>query len=77
MAVRLKLEEHPDGGVAIVLEEDGSGDLNRVMEGLCEKHAEMGPVEQSTVEIFTEILQAIKDDQKANLDIEMNKEDID
>ena len=76
MAVKIKLEENPDGGVAIVLEEDGSGDLNRVMEGLCEKHAEMGPVEQSPGEIFTEILQAITDDQKANLDIEMNKESI-
>ena len=64
MAVKIKLEENPDGGVAIVLEEDGSGDLNRVMDGLCEKHKEMGPVEQSAGEIFTEILQAIKDDNK-------------
>ena len=76
MAVKIKLEENPDGGVAIVLEEDGSGDFNRIMDDLCKKHKEAGPVDQSPEEIFTELLQAVSDDQKANLDIEMNKESI-
>ena len=76
MAVKIKLEENPDGGVAIVLEEDGSGDFNRIMDDLCKKHKSAGPVDQSPEEIFTEILQAVSDDQKANLDIEMNKESI-
>ena len=47
MAVKIKLEENPDGGVAIVLEEDGSGDFNRIMDDLCKKHKEAGPVDQS------------------------------
>ena len=40
MAVKTKLEENPDRGFSIVIEEDGSGDLNRIMEKLCKKHSE-------------------------------------
>ena len=38
MGVKVKFEKRPEGGFAIVFEEDGSGDLNRVMGDLCEKH---------------------------------------
>lgn len=40
MAVKAKLEINPDGGFSIVIEEDGSGDLNRIMGELCKKHRE-------------------------------------
>ena len=67
MAVKTKLEKNPDGGFSIVIEEDGSGDLNRIMGGLCQKHKEAKDkgeeqVTQTTKEICQEILQAISED---------------
>ena len=67
MAVRTKLEKNPDGGFSIVIEEDGSGDLNRTMGELCRKHKEAKDkgeeqVTQTTKEICQEILQAISED---------------
>lgn len=69
MAVKTKLEKNHDGGFSIVIEEDGSGDLNRIMGELCQKHREaksMGEeqVPQTTKEICQEILQAISEDQE-------------
>ena len=72
MAVRTKLEKNPDGGFSIVIEEDGSGDLNRIMGELCRKHREakdkgeeLNP--QTPKEICQEILQAISEDQETTL----------
>ena len=67
MAVKTKLEKNPDGGFSIVIEEDGSGDLNRIMGELCQKHKEAKDkgeeqVTQTTKEICQEILQAISED---------------
>ena len=69
MAVKTKLEKNPDGGFSIVIEEDGSGDLNRIMGELCRKHMEakdkgeeLNP--QTPKEICQEILQAISEDQE-------------
>ena len=67
MAVKTKLEKNPDGGFSFVIEEDGSGDLNRIMGELCQKHreakgrgGELNP--QTPKEICQEILQAISED---------------
>ena len=69
MAVKTKLEKNPDGGFSIVIEEDGSGDLNRTMGELCRKHKEakdkgeeLNP--QTPKEICQEILQAISEDEE-------------
>ena len=40
MAVNTKIENNPDGGFSITIEEDGSGYLNRIMGELCQKHRE-------------------------------------
>ncbi len=65
MAVKAKIEKQPDGGFAVVFEEDGSGDLNRIMGDLCEKHlGDKSP--QSSGEIFTEIAKAVDEDKKDN-----------
>lgn len=40
MAVNTKIENPPSGGFSIVIEEDGSGNLNRIMGELCQKHKE-------------------------------------
>ena len=66
MGVRVKFDKRPDGGFAISFEEDGSGDLNRVMGDLCEKH-KGDSSRQSPGEIFTEIAQAVGDQKKINL----------
>ena len=58
MGVKVKFEKRPEGGFAIVFEEDGSGDLNRVMDDLCEKHRGDSS-RQSPGEIFTEIAEAV------------------
>ena len=58
MGVKVKFEKRPEGGFAIVFEEDGSGDLNRVMDDLCEKHRGDSS-RQSPCEIFTEIAEAV------------------
>ena len=58
MGVKVKYEKRPEGVFAIVFEEDGSGDLNRVMDDLCEKHRGDSS-RQSPGEIFTEIAQAV------------------
>ena len=68
MAVKTKLEQNPGGGFSIVIEEDGSGDLNRIMGELCKKHREArdrGEVDtQTEAEICAEILQAISEDEE-------------
>ena len=67
MAVKTKLEKNSDGGFSIVIEEDGSGDLNRIMGELCRKHMEARERReddtQTAAEICAEILQAISEDQ--------------
>ena len=63
MGVKVKYEKRPEGGFAIVFEEDGSGDLNRVMDDLCKKHRGDSS-RQSPGEIFTEIAQAVGDQKK-------------
>lgn len=63
MGVKVKFEKRPEGGFAITFEEDGSGDLNKVMGDLCEKH-KGDSSRQSTDEIFTEIAQAVGDQKK-------------
>lgn len=82
MAVNTKIENNPDGGFSIVIEEDGSGDLNRIMGELCQKHREARErgeetKPQTTGEICQEILQAISEDEEAALDAELDKYDID
>ena len=67
MGVKVKFEKTPEGGFAIVFEEDGSGDLNRVMGDLCEKH-KGDSSRQSAGEIFTEIAQAVGDQKKNTVD---------
>lgn len=71
MAVSTKIKGNPDGSFSIIIEEDGSGDLNRIMGELCQKHkeakgsgAEPKPKPQTTKEICQEILQAISEDQQ-------------
>ena len=58
MGVKVKFDKRPDGGFAITFEEDGSGDLNRVMSDLCEKHRGDSS-RQCPGEIFAEIAQAV------------------
>lgn len=81
MAVKAKFEINPNGGFSIVIEEDGSGDLNRIMGELCKKHREArerGEDDQQTEgEICAEILQAISEDEEAALDKELDAADID
>ena len=60
MGVKVKFEKRPEGGFAITFEEDGSGDLNKVMGDLCEKHKGVSS-RQSVGEIFTEIAEAVGD----------------
>ena len=55
----MKFEKRPEGGFSITFEEDGSGDLNRVMDDLCEKHRGDSS-RQSSDEIFTEIAEAVR-----------------
>lgn len=66
MAVNTKIENDPDGGFSVVFEEDGSGDLNRIMNDLCKKHREAKEKgeddSQTEAEICQEILQAISED---------------
>lgn len=81
MAVNTKIESNPDGGFSVVFEEDGSGDLNRIMGELCKKHREArerGEDDSQTEgEICAEILQAISEDEEAALDAELDAADID
>lgn len=81
MAVKAKFEKNPNGGFSFVIEEDGSGDLNRIMGELCQKHREArerGEDDQQTEgEICAEILQAISEDEEAALDKELDAADID
>ena len=60
MGVKVKFEKRPEGGFAITFEEDGTGDLNKVMGDLCEKHRGDSS-RQSVGEIFTEIAEAVGD----------------
>ena len=56
----MKFEKRPEGGFAITFEEDGTGDLNKVMGDLCEKHRGDSS-HQSVGEIFSEIAEAVGD----------------
>lgn len=38
MGIKAKIEKRPEGGFSISFEENGSGDLNKVIDDLCEKH---------------------------------------
>ena len=60
MGVKVKFDKRPDGGFAITFEEDGTGDLNKGMGDLCEKHRGDSS-RQSVGEIFTEIAEAVGD----------------
>ena len=68
MAVKTKVKNNPDGGFSITIEEDGSGELNRIMGELCRKHREArerGEDDtQTEAEICAEILQAISEDEE-------------
>lgn len=81
MAVNTKIESNPEGGFSVVFEEDGSGDLNRIMDELCQKHRETRERgeddSQTEAEICAEILQAISEDEEAALDAELDAADID
>ena len=78
MAVEVRLEKNPDGGISFVLEDkDGSGDLDQVIGELCEKHKKEGTMDQAPEEAMLEILQAIGAEKEAILDEELNAEDID
>ena len=66
MGVKVKFDKRPDGGFAIIFEQDGTGDLNKVMGDLCEKHRGDSS-RQSAGEIFTEIAQAVGDQKKIPL----------
>ena len=63
MGIKAKIEKRPEGGFSISFEENGSGDLNKVIDDLCEKHRDDSS-RQSPAEIFTEIAQAVSGDQK-------------
>ena len=67
MGVKVKFDKRPDGGFAITFEEDGTGDLNKVMGDLCEKHRGDSS-HQSAGEIFREIAQAVSDQKKNTVD---------
>lgn len=66
MGVKVKFEKRSEGGFAISFEEDGSGDLNKVIGSLCEKH-KGDSSHQSPCEIFTEIAEAVGDQKKIPL----------
>lgn len=68
MAVNTRIENNPDGGFSVVFEEDGSGDLNRIIDDLCKKHRE---------EKVPELMQPMDGAQEAALDAELDEADID
>lgn len=68
MAVNTRIENNPDGGFSVVFEEDGSGDLNRIIDDLCKKHRE---------EKESELMQPMDSEQEAALDAELDAADID
>lgn len=68
MAVNTRIENNPEGGFSVVFEEDGSGDLNRIIDDLCKKHREAKE---------SELLQRMDGAQEAALDAELDKYDID
>lgn len=78
MAVEVRLEKNPDGGISFVLEDkDGSADLDKIIGELCEKHKKEGTMDQAPEEAMQEILQALGTEKEAALDEELNAEDID
>lgn len=68
MAVNTRIENNPEGGFSVVFEEDGSGDLNRIIDDLCKKHREAKE---------PELLQPMDGAQEAALDAELDAADID
>lgn len=67
MGIKAKIEKRPEGGFSISFEENGSGDLNKVIDDLCEKHRD-DSLHQSPAEIFTEITQAVFEQGKDTTD---------
>lgn len=67
MGIKAKIEKQQDGSFAISFEENGSGDLNKVIDDLCEKHRD-DSLHQSPAEIFTEITQAVFEQGKDTAD---------
>ncbi len=67
MGIKAKIEKRPEGGFSISFEENGSGDLNKVIDDLCEKHRD-DSLHQSPAEIFTEITQAVFEQGKDTAD---------
>ena len=68
MAVNTRIENNPDGGFSVVFEEDGSGDLNKIIDDLCKKHREAKE---------SELMQLMDSEQEAALDAELDAADID
>ena len=68
MAVNTRIENNSEGGFSVVFEEDGFGDLNRIIDDLCKKHREAKE---------SELLQSMDGAQEAALDAELDKYDID
>lgn len=67
MGIKAKIEKRPEGGFSISFEENGSGDLNKVIDDLCEKHRD-DSLHQSPAKIFTEITQAVFEQGKDTTD---------
>ena len=67
MGIKAKIKKRPEGGFSISFEENGSGDLNKVIDDLCEKHRD-DSLHQSPAEIFTEITQAVFEQGKDTAD---------
>ena len=68
MAVNTRIENNLEGGFSVVFEEDGSGDLNRIIDDLCKKHREAKE---------SELMQPMDSEQEAALDAELDAADID
>lgn len=82
MAVNSRIDNVSNEGFSLVIEDDGSGDLNRIMGELCKKHLESREIGEekephSPEEIGREILQAISEEEETALDAELDKFDID
>ena len=66
MAVEKRIEMNPDGGISVIFEDkDGSGDLNRIMGELCERHR------QNKIE-EVELLQPMSAEEEDALDLELD-----
>lgn len=82
MPIDVKIKNNKDGGFSIVVSDDGSGDLNRVMGELCRQHKEAQRKGEETKpqtpgETLQEILQDISEEEEAALNVELDKYDVD